>query len=486
MMITIPMIAIMTLAVITSLSLPVPTAGYYTNAYAQEDEEQEQQQIQIKDPNLHIELVSDVLIDPTAIAFVGPDDVLVLEKDGKVQRIVDGKLMSEPLLELTDVTSKDEQGLLGIAVSSARASNSQVNSTENAVYVFLYYTRQGQNGAESADADTDTDTDTASSQTHNVVYRYELVGNKLINPKLLTELPALPGPSHAGGALTIGPDNNLYIAVGEQRPSSYKGAESETKAQNYVAGKEPDGRGGILRITQNGEVVIADGIVGGFLLGNEDPLNKYYAYGIRNSFGIDFDPVTGYLWDTENGPSCCDEINLVLPGFNSGWAKITGFWPVDDSGLTAQKDTEEILLSEEAAVSANPNTSYGLVDFDGKGRYSNPEFVWYPAVGPTAIKFFTSDKLGKEYQNDMFVADAAEGRIYHFDLNENRTSLVVGEGELADKIADTIQELEYITFAQGFGIITDLEVGPHDGYLYVVSGVREDKGMIHRIVTGSM
>ena len=51
---------------------------------------------------------------------------------------------------------------------------------------------------------------------------------------------------------------------------------------------------------------------------------KYYAYGIRNSFGMDFDPVTGNLWDTENGPSYGDEINLVEPGFNSGWQVVQG------------------------------------------------------------------------------------------------------------------------------------------------------------------
>jgi glucose/arabinose dehydrogenase len=43
------------------------------------------------------------------------------------------------------------------------------------------------------------------------------------------------------------------------------------------------------------------------------PLNMYYAYGIRNSFGLDFDPLTGNLWDTENGPEYGDEINLVEP-----------------------------------------------------------------------------------------------------------------------------------------------------------------------------
>ena len=89
----------------------------------------------------------------------------------------------------------------------------------------------------------------------------------------------------------------------------------------------PDGRSGILRITQDGKAV-GDGI-----LGLIDPLNIYYAYGIRNSFGIDFDPVTGNLWDTENGPEYGDEINLVKPGFNSGWMVVQGIWRPADSEI---------------------------------------------------------------------------------------------------------------------------------------------------------
>ena len=73
-------------------------------------------------------------------------------------------------------------------------------------------------------------------------------------------------------------------------------------------------------MTQNGEPV-ADSATGEYILGNSYPLNLYYAYGIRNSFGIDFDPITGNLWDSENGPGHSDEINLVEPGFNSGWIK---------------------------------------------------------------------------------------------------------------------------------------------------------------------
>jgi glucose/arabinose dehydrogenase len=96
--------------------------------------------------------------------------------------------------------------------------------------------------------------------------------------------------------------------------------------QNYQNGTKADGRAGILRISQNGKSV------GNGILGSTFPLNLYYAYGIRNSFGIDWDPITDYLWDSENGPSFGDELNMVLPGFNSGWAAVQGFWkPLNQS-----------------------------------------------------------------------------------------------------------------------------------------------------------
>ena len=99
--------------------------------------------------------------------------------------------------------------------------------------------------------------------------------------------------------------------------------------------------------------------------------------------------------------------------------------------------------------------------------------------GPTALKFLNSDKLGIQYVNDMFVGDVHNGWIYHFDLNEYRTDLIL-EGPLADKIANTPEEMQETIFGEGFGGITDLEVGP-DGYLYVVS---IGQGAIYRIVAG--
>ncbi len=81
----------------------------------------------------------------------------------------------------------------------------------------------------------------------------------------------------------------------------------------------------------------------------------------------------------------------------------------------------------------------------------------------------------------MFVADYHGGNIYHFKLNQNRTELALN-GTLADKIVNNPQELAGITFAEGLGAITDLQVSPYDGYLYAVS---YSQGKIYRIVPES-
>jgi glucose/arabinose dehydrogenase len=54
------------------------------------------------------------------------------------------------------------------------------------------------------------------------------------------------------------------------------------------------------------------------IVGSGHPLDKYYAYGLRNSFGIGFDALTSNLWETKHGQRKYDEINIVKPGFNNG------------------------------------------------------------------------------------------------------------------------------------------------------------------------
>jgi len=371
------------------------------------------------DSHLKITTVAEGLSTPTTMAFVGPNDILVLEKDtGMVKRIVDGKVLPKPVLDV-NVANSVERCLCGIAVAKNGSTT----------HVFLYYTEiDGTDGEDKA----------GKQPIGNRVYRYDLSGDALINPLLLMDLPANPGPRHNSGNIMIGPDKNLYVEIGDV-DGSFKTSETETKTQNYKNGVDPDGRGGILRITQDGQPT--DGI-----LGDTIPLRLYYAYGIRNSFGMDFDPVSGNLWDSENGPGNGDEINLVLPGFNSGWQQVQG------------------LASQETSFSESD-----LEDFNGKGHYADPKLVWVNTAGPTAVKFLNSSKLGTTYENDMFVGDVHNGRIYHFDLTADRKDLVLPQ-ELSSRVIEKPSSpgVSNIVFGDGFGGVTDLEVGP-DGNLYVVS-----------------
>jgi glucose/arabinose dehydrogenase len=402
----------------------------------------------IEDPNLKVETVVERLEFPTSMAFLAPEDILVLEKNqGTVKRIVNGTLLQEPLLDVA-VATQGERGMLGIAASE--------NKKENVTFVFLYFTKaKNEEGKDVClnERGIFPYCKPGEDPVGNQIYRYEFDQTRLVNPKLLLDLPATPN-RHNGGPLLTGPDGNIYVLIGD--------IHRNTKAQNFLNGSEPDGTSGILRITPDGLPV-----PNGSIIGDLNPLNLYYAYGIRNSFGMDFDPVTGNLWDTENGLLYGDEVNLVEPGFNSGWSRIQGIWDSNQLG----NESRELYwqLNQTKSKDIVVGEPRGLVDFDGKGYYSNPELTWSFSVAPTAIKFLDSDKLGKQYENDMFVGDFRNGNIYHFDLNRDRTELSLN-GSLADKIVDNAQEPTNsdIIFGRGFGAITDLEVGP-DGYLYVLS-----------------
>ena len=435
----------------------------FCNIYAQQNQHSDgngDESIILSDPKLKIELVTSGLDFPTTMAFLGPDDFLILEKAGTVKRVTNGIILDKPLLQV-DVSVKDERGLLGIAVSEKKKNladdnGASIKNNNISHNVFLYYVVcEGKN-----------------TGCENRIYRYDLdnKNNVLINPKLLLSIPSFPDPAHIGGIIDIGPDNNLYVTVGNFQhtiPSEVY----RTKTQNYEDGKPVDGRAGVLRITQDGKPV------GKGILGSEYPLNLYYAYGVKNSFGIDFDPVTGKLWLTENGPKFGDEINLAEPGFNSGSDKIFGIWRVNEEGKKLQTDGGK--EGEYVTVGNNPKD---LVYFEGKGHYSPPAFTWDKSVAPTALLFLNSKNLGSQYENDMFVG-SVDGQIFHFDLNDNRTGLLL-KGVLEDKIASDDTEFADILFAEGFSIITDLKQGP-DGNLYVVSGLKQSKsenlGAVYRI-----
>ena len=283
----------------------------------------------------------------------------------------------------------------------------------------------------------------------------------LLNPKVILDVSALPGPNHNGGKLAIGSDHYLYAVIGNVNAG-------DSILQNDKRGRGPHDTSVIFRIDPNNGSPAPNNPLS--ISDNNNAttnkvLSKYYAYGIRNSFGITFDPITGRLWDTENGELAYDEINLVTPGFNSGWQEVMG--PISRSNITT-KD---------------------LVNLPGS-HYADPVFSWLTTIGVTDIEFLKSTKLGSKYANNIFVGDINNGNLYYFELNKNRTGLRFGYHSdydnteaalLSDFVADDKAEVSTITFGKGFGGITDIKTGSDDGFLYILSYFG---GRIYRIVPG--
>ena len=362
----------------------------------------------VKDASLRVEKVIEGLSAPTSMTFLDQDDLMIVQKDnGRVRHVSNGVLQPGSLLEVS-VRNNSERGLLGLAVADRTDASD----------VFLYFTED------------------SNGDTRNRVYRYDWTGQGAISggALLLMDLPGTPGPNHDGGKITLGPDGLLYVVIGDLN--------RDGMLQNFRNGPSPDDTSVIIRVDRDGKPS------GNPQLSDSDPatndaLATYYAYGIRNSFGMDFDPLTDILWDTENGPADYDEINAVKPGFNSGWQQVMG--PIE------RTDDE-------------PGD---LVGFDGS-EYSDPEFSWRQAEGITDIEFLNSTKLGDRYSFNVFVGDINGGNLYFFTVNDERDGFTFDSAGLQDLVADNRDELSAVTFGTGFGGITDIETGP-DGYLYILT-----------------
>ena len=334
--------------------------------------------IVIKDSNLIIEEYISGLDLPVMIDFIG-EDMLVIEKaEGTVKIIRNDILISEPLIQL-EVSSTAEEGLVGILVDGD--------------YVYVHYTTKNSN----------------DGTTSNLFTKYLFDGEDLIEQKEMLAFHGSKSAQHNSGVMFTDKDGVVYGAIGDT-------CFCDGLYQNNPNG-ENDNTGSIISLELPREI---------------------YAIGIRNTYGLDFDPVTGILWNTENGPESFDEVNLVEKKFNSGWNKVQG--PI---GLD-QKYPE-------------------IEDF----IYSDPEFSWERTVGVTGIHFIESSKF-PNYSNSVLVGSFHGGVLYNFELNEKRDGFKFSNEDLKDLVLNKDDNPNEIILATGFLGITDIKQGP-DGLIYIVS-----------------
>ncbi|HSE17428.1 MAG TPA: PQQ-dependent sugar dehydrogenase [Pyrinomonadaceae bacterium] len=430
------------------------------------------------DDNLTVSTVITGLDQPTSMAFIGPGDFLVLEKaTGKVKRIVNGVLHSTPL-DLA-VNNASERGLLGIALHPAFAQNG---------FVYLFWT-ESSTGVDTANIDE-------VPVLGNRVDRYVWNGSTLTLDRNLIKLRSLQQdagqPSrgnHDGGVLRFGPDGKLYIVFGDngRRGFMQNLASGGPVPDDQFGGPAPDDNhltGVILRLNDDGSTPGDNPFfnvptnLSGEAAAN---IRKVFAYGIRNSFGMDFDPLSGALWTQENGDDAFDEINRVTPGFNGGWIQTMG--PVSrvdefrSIEMTYGAGNLQQLRWPPANTATTPQLAVSRMYMLPGAQYIDPEFSWKYALAPSPIGFVKGRGLGPQFEGDLFVGASRttllNGFLFRFKLTADRQHFSFSDPRLADRVADNVDkfdqtESESLVIGKDFGITTDIQSGAN-GNLFVVS-----------------
>jgi aldose sugar dehydrogenase len=436
-------------------------------------------------PKLEVRTVVSGLAAPTTMAFLGPDDILVLEKNtGMVKRIINGTVQGI-VLDLS-VNFASERGLLGIALHP---------DFETIPFVYLYWT-ESTSGSES----------NVLSQTSllgNRVDRFVWNGSALIFDLNIVRIRALQADAgqpergnHNGGILKFGPDGKLYVFVGDVGRRGHMQnlpcgptaiCPGPTVPDDQFGGPEPDDAhftGVVMRLNDDGTTPEDNPFFAvGSAIGGNPGLNiqKIFSYGHRNGFGMSFDHRSGDLWLAENGDDSFSEINRVLPGMNGGWVQIMG--PV--SRINQYKEIEtspeyfglQQIRWSPINIADSPEDALSRLYMLPGAHYSDPVFSWKYEVAPAGIGFVNGRGLGPQFMGDLFIGAARDllegGNLFRLRLTGNRQKVAVDDPRLQDRVADNldkwdITESESILIGRNFGVTTDIQTGPN-GNLYVVS-----------------
>ena len=439
------------------------------------------------DANLQLRTVASGLLLPTTFAFIGANDLLVLEKNtGRVVRVLGAG--QAVVLDLA-VNFASERGLLGIALHPGFPSPPQV---------FLYWTE--------STTGVDTGVFSQTPLLGNRVDRYVWNGGALVFDRTLIRLRAIQQDAgqpergnHDGGVIRFGPDGKLYVFVGDLGrrgnlqnlrcgPASFYECPPDTPLpDDQFGGPAPDNAhmsGVVLRLNPDGTTPSDNPFfAAGAAMGGEVGANiqKVFSYGHRNSFGMAFDPLSGDLWLQENGDDSFSELNRITAGMNGGWIQMAGpMTRVDDF-----KEIETTFGGMNLQQIRWPPTN--IADAPGQARirlfslpgshYEDPEFSWKWEVAPGGVGFVNGGGLGAQYDGALILGAGTAllegGYLFRFNLMSNRRRIDVDDPRLADRVADNlakheITESESLLFGRDFGVVTDIQTGPN-GNLFVLS-----------------
>ncbi|MEO8422829.1 MAG: PQQ-dependent sugar dehydrogenase [Actinomycetota bacterium] len=292
---------------------------------------------------------------PAAFTFLKDGRIVYLERGTGQIHIYNPKTKANSrFFTVPGVNGEGERGALGVAVSPGWPK-------PRALYVYA--------------------TRSTGSGLQNQILKVAR-SNGHAHMRVLVSQPASSAAYHNGGRILFGPDGMLYAIIGDGHDSS----NSQDLGDNL--------RGKILRMTPAGGVPSNNPIAG----------SRIFAFGIRNSYGFTFDPQTDRLWETENGPECNDEINLIVSGGNFGWGP-----------------------SESCGGDPPGNTNN-----NGPAPRRLPKLWFVGTIGITGDAFCDGCSLGAQVEGQLFFGDVNTGVLRRVALNAARDDVSGGAIDVLD------------------------------------------------------
>lgn len=338
-----------------------------------------------------VEKIAEGLDHPWAVVPMPDGRLLITSKSGFMEiRSADGGLLKK-ITGFPKVENEGQGGLLDVAPDPDFSQNKTI---------YWSFSEKYGKGNLTAVAKGQLSPDETTIQNPVVIFR---------------ATPALNSKLHFGSRLVFDKDGNLFVSAGERSI-----LEGRKQAQLLSAGL-----GKIFKITKDGKPA-----EGNPFIGQKDAMPEIFAYGFRNPQGLDLNPVTGELWETEFGPRGGDEVNIVRAGKDYGWPVIT--YGIEYDGRKIGDSIQQ------------------------KEGMEQPVYYWDPVVSPSGIVFYTGDAI-PEWKNNLFIGGLSSMHIVRLVIENDK---VVGEERLLEDQQQRIRD-----------------VAQYNGALYAVS----DAGILFKI-----